>query len=242
MNVNRTTIFRLRQGVHETDTVSDRPRSGRPRSTTQRQGRNLVRNHMNIRFLSASASSRQTRERNNQRISANRVRRRLSTSGLRARRPYIFPILTKRHRHQRTLRAQEHAAWDGIQWRSVVFSDQSRFCIDHNDGLVRVWRRSGERYQEDCVREHDRTVSFSSLLPSILKFHVLPTPSAPGQGETNYRCERQKLPACLAKLSGNQADVSSPGMSRLEQFTGSSVPHRIHCCVCILNSRTCTNW
>ncbi|GFR75350.1 transposable element Tc1 transposase [Elysia marginata] len=33
MNVNRTTIFRLRQRVHETDTVSDRPRSGRPSVT-----------------------------------------------------------------------------------------------------------------------------------------------------------------------------------------------------------------
>ncbi|GFR77980.1 hypothetical protein ElyMa_005838400 [Elysia marginata] len=44
---------------------------------------------MNNTFLSASASSRQTRGRNNQRISANTVRRRLSTSGLRSRRPYI---------------------------------------------------------------------------------------------------------------------------------------------------------
>ncbi|GFR78399.1 transposable element Tc1 transposase [Elysia marginata] len=99
MNVNRTTIFRLRQRLHETDTVSDRSCSGRPRCTTQRQDRNLVKNHMNDRFLSASASSRQTRGRNNQRISANTVRRRLSTSGLRALRPYIGPILTQRHRH-----------------------------------------------------------------------------------------------------------------------------------------------
>ncbi|GFS09410.1 transposable element Tcb2 transposase [Elysia marginata] len=82
MNLNRTTIFRVRQRLHETDTVSDRPGSRRPRCTTQRQDRNLVRNHMNNRFLSASASSRQTRGRNNQRISENTVRRRLSTSGL----------------------------------------------------------------------------------------------------------------------------------------------------------------
>ncbi|GFR86947.1 transposable element Tc1 transposase [Elysia marginata] len=111
---------------------------------------------MNNRFLSASASSRQTRGRNNQRISANTVRGRLSTPGLRARRPYIGPILTQRHRHQRTLWAQEHAAWDRIQLRSVVFRDESQFCIDHAHGCVRVWRRSGERYQANCVREHDR--------------------------------------------------------------------------------------
>ncbi|GFS10749.1 transposable element Tcb2 transposase [Elysia marginata] len=71
MNVNRMTLFRIKRHLHEADTVSNRPRSGRPRSITQRQDRNLVRNHMNNRFLSASASSRQTRGRNNQRISVN---------------------------------------------------------------------------------------------------------------------------------------------------------------------------
>ncbi|GFR83856.1 transposable element Tcb2 transposase [Elysia marginata] len=86
MNVNRMTLFKIKR-LHEADTVSDRPRSERPRSITQRQDTNLVRNHMNNRFLSASASSRQTRGRNNQRISVNTVRRPLSTSGLRARCP-----------------------------------------------------------------------------------------------------------------------------------------------------------
>ncbi|GFS19782.1 transposable element Tcb1 transposase [Elysia marginata] len=111
---------------------------------------------MNNRFLSASASSRQTRGRNNQRVGANTVRRPLSTVCLRARRLYIGPILTQRHQHQRTLWAQEHAAWEHIQWQSIVFSDKSRSCIGHDDGRVRVWRISGERYQADCVREHDR--------------------------------------------------------------------------------------
>ncbi|GFR60530.1 transposable element Tcb1 transposase [Elysia marginata] len=153
--------------------VSDRPRFGRPRCTTQRQDRNLVRNHVNNRFLSASASasSRQTRGRNNQRISANTVRRRLSTSGLRARRPYIGLILDQRQRHQRTLWAQEHAAWDRIQWRSVVFSDESRFCIDHADGRVRVWRRSGERYQADCVREHEEWGGASLMMLGAISYN-----------------------------------------------------------------------
>ncbi|GFS19332.1 transposable element Tcb1 transposase [Elysia marginata] len=171
MNVNRTTNFRLKQRLHEKGRVSDRPRSGRPRCTTQRQDRNLVRNHMNNRFLSVSASSRQTRGRNNQRISANTVRRRLSTSGVRARRPYIGPILTQRHRHQRTLWAQEHAVWDRIQWRSVVFSEESRFCIDHADGRVGVWRRNGERYQADYIREHDRWGGASLMMWGAISYN-----------------------------------------------------------------------
>ncbi|GFR77024.1 transposable element Tc1 transposase [Elysia marginata] len=104
INVNRTTLFRLRQCLHETDTVSGRPSSGRPRCTTQKQDRNLV-NHMNNRFLSASASLRQERGRNHQCLSADTVRKCVSTPGLRVRRPYIGPILTQRHRYQRTLGA-----------------------------------------------------------------------------------------------------------------------------------------
>ncbi|GFS09007.1 hypothetical protein ElyMa_006610000 [Elysia marginata] len=38
----------------------------------------------------------------------------------------------------------EHAVWNRIECRSVVFSDESRFCIDHADGCVLVWRKSGE--------------------------------------------------------------------------------------------------
>ncbi|GFS21590.1 transposable element Tcb1 transposase [Elysia marginata] len=153
------------------DTVSDRSLSGRPRCTTQRQDTNLVRNHVENRFLSASASSCQTRGRNNQRISANTARRCLSTSGLRARRPYIGLILAQRHRHQRTLWAQDYAAWDRIQWRSVEFTDESRFCIDHADGRVRVWRRSGERYQADCVREHDRWGGASLMMWGAISYN-----------------------------------------------------------------------
>ncbi|GFS18819.1 transposable element Tc1 transposase [Elysia marginata] len=131
MNVNRTTIFRLRQrlGLHETDTVSDQPRSGRPKCTTQRQDRNLVRNHMNNRGLSASASSRQTSGKNNQRRSANTVRRRLSTSGLRARRPYIDPTLTQRHRHQRTLWAQEMPCW-------IASNDEVSYSVTNLDSAL----------------------------------------------------------------------------------------------------------
>ena len=33
----------------------------------------------------------------------------------------------------------------------MLFSDESRFCLQENDGRVRVWRRRGERYAHACV-------------------------------------------------------------------------------------------
>jgi transposase len=34
----------------------------------------------------------------------------------------------------------------------VVFSDESCFCLFHNDGRTRVWRMVGERYLADCLQ------------------------------------------------------------------------------------------
>ena len=38
---------------------------------------------------------------------------------------------------------------------TVVFTDVSRFCVSNADGCVRVWRRRGERFQDNCVMELD---------------------------------------------------------------------------------------
>ncbi|GFR72585.1 transposable element Tcb2 transposase [Elysia marginata] len=142
MNVNRTMIFRLRQRLH------------------------LVRNYMNNRFLSAPTSSRQTRGRNNQRTSANTVKRLLI---------YLWPTCSspihQPHPDPASPSAQEHASWDCIQWRSVIFSDKSRFCIDHADGRVHVWRRSRERYQADCVREHNRWGGASLMMWGAISYN-----------------------------------------------------------------------
>ncbi|GFT00379.1 DDE_3 domain-containing protein [Trichonephila clavipes] len=36
----------------------------------------------------------------------------------------------------------------------VVFTDESRICLQHHDGQIRVWRHSGERMLNCCVMHH----------------------------------------------------------------------------------------
>ena len=31
------------------------------------------------------------------------------------------------------------------EWRNVVFSNESRFCLQYDDSHIRVWRQHGER-------------------------------------------------------------------------------------------------
>ena len=48
--------------------------------------------------------------------------------------------------------ARNHVRWNRQQWRTVTFSDESRFCLRHTDGRLRVWRRNGERHAEVNVQ------------------------------------------------------------------------------------------
>ncbi|GFV89626.1 transposable element Tcb1 transposase [Trichonephila clavipes] len=41
------------------------------------------------------------------------------------------------------------------EWNEVVFTDESRICLQHHDGRIRVWRHRGERMLNSCVmRRH----------------------------------------------------------------------------------------
>ena len=42
------------------------------------------------------------------------------------------------------------------QWTRVLFSDESRFNLTHHDGGIRVFRRRGERFADNCLIERDR--------------------------------------------------------------------------------------
>ena len=132
----------------QNNNVVDRPRSGRPRVTSQRQDRNIVRTHMRDRFLPATTTARQTVGTHNRPVSDTTVRCRLIAVHLNCRRPYIGQRLAQRHRIARH-------NWAVLLWQNIVFSDESRYCVVRADGRMRVWRRRGERFTDACVMERD---------------------------------------------------------------------------------------
>jgi hypothetical protein len=72
------------------------------------------------------------------RISTQTVRNRLHASGLHARKPAVRPPLTARHRNCRLQFARRHANWVVRRIQPVLFTDESRFCLDFHDGRRRV--------------------------------------------------------------------------------------------------------
>lgn len=156
MGCTPATIINLRRRHQETDSVNDRPRPGRERVTTADDDHQIVLQHLRDRFRTATQTAAETPGRTQPRISSSTVRRRLRAADLRARIPVVGNVLTPVRRQNRHEWARRHSNWTQARWTEVLFTDESRFCLYHNDGRQRVWRRRGERHVECCVRQHDR--------------------------------------------------------------------------------------
>ncbi|GFX34348.1 transposable element Tcb1 transposase [Trichonephila clavipes] len=51
------------------------------------------------------------------------------------------------------------------EWNEVVFTDESRICLQHHEGRIRVWRHSGERMLNSCVM-HRHTGRSLGIMPT----------------------------------------------------------------------------
>ena len=73
------------------------------------------------------------------------VRRRLSETEVNAQRPRKKPLLTENYRRLRLGWATTHTPWTLDDWKSVLFTNESKISIG-NDGALYVWRRKGEEF------------------------------------------------------------------------------------------------
>ena len=89
-------------------------------------------------------------------MSTSTIRRRLRAAGMTSRRPNRGPILTHRRRQLGLEFPRTHVRWSRDMWNSVLFTDESRSCLDQPDGRIRVWRRTGERHAQCYVIAGDR--------------------------------------------------------------------------------------
>lgn len=158
LNVHRSTSSRLHQRLKQNGTTADRPRPGRPRVTSPRQDRYIRLTHLRNRLLTPTETAQNTPGIHNNRISRDTVLNRLRKFGLRARRPYVGLPLTRQRRMARMDWLHQHRpnVFPAHRWRRTLFTDESRFLLYRADGRRRVFRRRGERYNNNCVLERDK--------------------------------------------------------------------------------------
>ena len=135
----------------ELGSMDVRPRSGRPRATTDRDDRNLVRSSRCDRFKTAPELAIELANVAGVVVHRSTVSRRLADAGLHGRVAKHKPRLTPDHKARRLAWAREHVDWTAADWDRVLWSDESRFQLFQSDGQVYVRRAVGEEFHESCV-------------------------------------------------------------------------------------------
>ena len=153
LNVSQRIISRLWIRFLDIGNVTNRPRSRRSRSTTQREVRYLTNWTLRQRRVTVRQVRDHLRTTAGTLIRDQTVRNRLRANNFRPRRPVVRPPLLQRHRATRRDWCTRHVRWQRAQWSSVLFSDESRFALRFSDGRERVYRRPGERFADVNVNQ-----------------------------------------------------------------------------------------
>ncbi|GFV54918.1 transposable element Tcb1 transposase [Trichonephila clavipes] len=73
------------------------------------------------------------------------------------------------------------------EWNEVVFTDESRICLQHHDGRIRVWRHRGERMLNSCVMHRHTGPAPGIMVWGGIGYHYR-TPLVRIAGTLNSQC------------------------------------------------------
>ncbi|KAL1447189.1 hypothetical protein WDU94_013899, partial [Cyamophila willieti] len=157
LNISKSTVSSLFKRYRETNSFNRRPGSGRVRKTTAQDDRFIMMTSLRDCHISAVGVQHKLQRTRNVAVSEWTVRRRLKKKSLTPKRAATGPRLSP-HRRQACLNfALQHVNWTPEQWSRIFFTDESRACLYVNDRRGRVYRRSGKRFAQCCIKE---TVAF----------------------------------------------------------------------------------
>ncbi len=106
-------------------------------------------------------------------ISERTTRRTLKQMGYSSRRPHRVPLLSAKNRKRRLQFAQAHQNWIIEDWKSVAWSDESRFLLRHSDSSVRIWRKEHESMDPSCLVSAVQAAGGGVMVWGIFSWHTL---------------------------------------------------------------------
>ncbi|GFW59990.1 transposable element Tcb1 transposase [Trichonephila clavipes] len=130
-----------------------RGRSHPPQCTTSREEGQIVCMAVTDHSVTSRTIAQHIESVTHHSVSVRSIRRRLQQSGLSARRPLFGLPLTQNHSCLRRQWCDERRMW-AAECNEVVFTEESRICLQHHNGRIRVWRHRGERMLNSCVMHH----------------------------------------------------------------------------------------
>ncbi len=106
-------------------------------------------------------------------ISEHTTRRTLKQMGYSSRRPHRVPLLSAKNRKQRLQFTQAQQNWTIEDWKNVAWSNESRFLLQHSDGMVRIWRKEHESMDPSCLVSTVQADGSDVMVWGIFSLHTL---------------------------------------------------------------------
>ncbi|GFU73554.1 transposable element Tcb1 transposase [Trichonephila clavipes] len=132
---NQTTVMWICDRWIQKGTTNRRGRSHPPQYTTSREDQQIVRMAVTNHSVTSRTVAQHIEFLTHHSVSARNIRRRLQQSGMSTRHPLLALPLTQTHRRLRRQWCDERRMWVA-EWNEVVFTDESRICLQHHDGQI----------------------------------------------------------------------------------------------------------
>ncbi|GFU77161.1 transposable element Tcb1 transposase [Trichonephila clavipes] len=159
---NQTTVMWICDRWMQEGTMDRHGRWHPPQCTTSREYRQIVRMAVTDHSVTSRTVAQHIESVTHHSLSIRTIPHRFQQSGFSARRPFLGLPLMQNHRRPRRQWCDEGRMW-AAEWKEVVFTDESRICLTHHDGRIRVWRHCGEMMLNSCVM-HRHTGPASGIM------------------------------------------------------------------------------
>ena len=146
-DVSQSVISRAWNRFQTYGSATQRHAGDRQRATTPRDDQFLVVQARRHPFVKATTLRYNFRNAIGVNISTQTFRNRLRQSGLRSRKACVRIPMTRLHKQARLDWAQDHVNFTENDWDLVLFTDESRYCLDFSDRCAKVWRRRGNDFK-----------------------------------------------------------------------------------------------
>lgn len=152
-NVSKTCVDKICKKFGKTQQLGNLPGRGRKRATTRREDSLIVREIQR----KPGTSSREIKEQLNLNVSTKTIRRRLHEKNFTSRVSIRKPMISPKNKKKRLDFAKKYVDKPISFWKTVIWSDESKFELAGPKKRRKIWRKPGEALLDKHIT---KTVKF----------------------------------------------------------------------------------
>jgi len=142
--VAHSTVIRINHKLKSTNSLLNKPKSGRPRIFNKRFERRIIRYILTGECFTAVDIKNKLKIQENINTSSETIRRILKKNGFKSKVKSKKPFLSKKHMLRRLNFARKYKNWTIEDWKKIIWSDECKFILVDSNGRQYCWKKSNE--------------------------------------------------------------------------------------------------